>query len=198
MIARAAFRTVCARAGGLQIFESALAYLSVGAVTLGLPRVERALLCAMLDDRVTNIGLIGWIDIVKTYCPPPAAPVAPRGQWQFKDTTREVPSPKVAVVPDVKETFQDEMTSVIAFLWSRFGVVDRMKRSFLMDAAALVDEPKAPIVKWKDFRQWIAMWKNPEADWSGTLFDGGMYAFEGGWRQELIDKLLSGEEDWTN
>jgi hypothetical protein len=191
-VALRAYRICCSQTEDVRLCERALSYLSVGAAALDLRRVERALLCTMMDDRLTNIGYVGWINIVKLYCPPPVVAVPSRGQWQLKESAREVQEPKEKVSQEVKAQFQNDMTSILGFLWNRFrtgGDTERMKRSFVMETAALIDTPPAPIARWKEFRQWIMMWKNPDANWSNTVFDGELFNFNGGWKQEFIDAL---------
>jgi hypothetical protein len=191
-IALRAYRVCCTQSSEVKLCERALGYLAVGAEVLNLQRVEKVLLCTMIDDRITNIGYIGWLNIIKMYCPPIATPPSSRGQWQLKDNSKDEQILKEKVPKEIKEQFQNEMTSILGFLWNRFRArndIDRMKRSFVMEAAVLIEEPLGPIARWKEFRQWIRMWKNAEANWSSTPFDGDLYTFNGGWRQDFIDSL---------
>jgi hypothetical protein len=190
-VALRAYRICCAGSADISLFERAIAYLAVAAGVLDLRRVERALLLTFMDDKLTNIGLSGWLAVFKLYCPPPPAAVAARGQWQLKEAPSDV-APKETVAPEVKAQFQNDTTSILALLWNRFqngGAEARMKLSFVMEAAAVIDDPPKPIAKWKEIRQWILMWKNPEADWSNTVFEGGLFAVNAGWDQELITAL---------
>jgi hypothetical protein len=191
-IAQRACKICCALAPDIRLCERSLSYLAVGAAVLDLKMVERALLRSIMDERITNIGLGGWLNIVRMYCPPVAQAAASRGQWQLKEAARDPVKPKAAVAPEIRDQFQNDMTSILAFLWSKFrpdGLVEKVKRSFVMEAAALIDEPPGPISRWKDFRQWVLLWKNREANWSTTVFDGELFTFSGGWKQDLIESL---------
>jgi hypothetical protein len=163
-----AYRTCLAGSVTPELFEAALAYLSTSATLFPLLCFEALLLKLLRDLRTSNLVMAQWLIIVQM----------------------------LAKAPDTKAQLANDMQSMLSYVWTEFEGDEapevKMKRSFIMTAAGLIEDPSAPLAKWPGFREWATKWSHPEAntDWSeNPPFDGNIYDFEGQWDEDLIQRV---------